>query len=263
EILKQLKLAVKDGFLNQVTTTSNHGSTKGIPQTAFRLNQENGTDTHDWYCWRCHRPGEVILCDFCPRVFHKRCVRDGAMSASKWRCPSCQVRPEMSVSTDELSKMLKFTLERMKEKAKDFLQPFCLEKYDDYLQFVIKPVDLSLLEKNVRKKHYKTAKQFREHAQWILHNAIIYFGEDRELTELAEAIMEDCDGELEEMVRCPDCYIQSNVRSANWFCKPCFFPHELVWAKMTGEPPWPAKLLTWSDDQTRALVRFFGSAHQR
>jgi hypothetical protein len=32
---------------------------------------------------------------------------------------------------------------------------------------------------------------------------------------------------------------------------------------MTGEPPWPAKLLSWNDDKTKALVRFFGTAHQR
>lgn len=37
DILKQLKLAVKDGFLHQVTAISSHGSTKGIPQTAYRV----------------------------------------------------------------------------------------------------------------------------------------------------------------------------------------------------------------------------------
>lgn len=39
EILKQLKHAVKDGFFTQVTAISSHGSTKGIPQTAFRVRQ--------------------------------------------------------------------------------------------------------------------------------------------------------------------------------------------------------------------------------
>ena len=32
---------------------------------------------------------------------------------------------------------------------------------------------------------------------------------------------------------------------------------------MTGEPPWPSKLLAWNEDKTKALVRFFGTAHQR
>lgn len=37
EVLGQLELAVKDGLIVRVTTTSNHGSTKGIPQTAYRV----------------------------------------------------------------------------------------------------------------------------------------------------------------------------------------------------------------------------------
>lgn len=44
EILKQLKLAVKDGFFTQVTAVSNHGSTKGIPQTAFRNRQTDSEE---------------------------------------------------------------------------------------------------------------------------------------------------------------------------------------------------------------------------
>ena len=27
--------------------------------------------------------------------------------------------------------------------------------------------------------------------------------------------------QLEEMMRCPDCYLMSNLRTKNWFCKPC------------------------------------------
>ncbi|XP_031554353.1 zinc finger MYND domain-containing protein 11-like [Actinia tenebrosa] len=273
DILKQLKLAVKDGFLHQVTAISSHGSTKGIPQTAYRVRSNELDETlrnkesHDWYCWMCHNPGEVILCDYCPRVFHRRCAHDGTVSGGKWKCSSCQPQklpPLMNSKTpEELAKMLIFTMDRMKEKAKDFLKPIDTEEYEDYLEYIFKPLDLSLLEKRVTQKCFKTPKEFREEAQWMLHNSIIYFGEDADMTDLAEAIMEDCDGELEEMVRCPDCYLMSNIRTNNWFTKPCYFPHELVWAKMTGEPPWPAKLLSWDEDKSKALVRFFGTAHQR
>lgn len=44
EIIKQLKFAVKDGLILQVTTFSSHGSTKGIPQTAYRVLRKNGED---------------------------------------------------------------------------------------------------------------------------------------------------------------------------------------------------------------------------
>lgn len=44
EIVKQLKFAVKDGLILQVTTSSSHGSTKGIPQTAYRILRKDGED---------------------------------------------------------------------------------------------------------------------------------------------------------------------------------------------------------------------------
>lgn len=37
EIQKQLKLAVKDELILQVTAVSYHGASKGIPQTAYRV----------------------------------------------------------------------------------------------------------------------------------------------------------------------------------------------------------------------------------
>jgi len=39
-----LKFAVKDGLILQVTTSSSHGSTKGIPQTAYRILRKDGED---------------------------------------------------------------------------------------------------------------------------------------------------------------------------------------------------------------------------
>lgn len=44
EILRELKFAVKDGLILQVTTFSSHGSTKGIPQTAYRVLRKDGED---------------------------------------------------------------------------------------------------------------------------------------------------------------------------------------------------------------------------
>lgn len=48
-------------------------------------------NTHDWYCWECHKAGEVIACEYCPRVFHKKCAHSGTVINGKWKCPSCQV----------------------------------------------------------------------------------------------------------------------------------------------------------------------------
>jgi hypothetical protein len=42
---------------------------------------------------------------------------------------------------------------------------------------------------------------------------------------------------------CHDCFRLSNEKNhAWWFCLPCTTPHEVVFAKQTGYPFWPAKV---------------------
>ena len=46
------------------------------------------SNTHDWYCWECHKAGEVIACEYCPRVFHRKCAHSGTVANGKWKCPA-------------------------------------------------------------------------------------------------------------------------------------------------------------------------------
>jgi len=48
--------------------------------------QVNGD--HDWYCFECHGPGEVLECSECWRVYHPHCVKS---PASVFVCPVCKV----------------------------------------------------------------------------------------------------------------------------------------------------------------------------
>lgn len=56
--------------------------------------QEWEAESHDWYCFECHLPGDVLPCDNCFRVYHLKCVsdefkpRDGG---SHWQCVVCRV----------------------------------------------------------------------------------------------------------------------------------------------------------------------------
>lgn len=56
--------------------------------------QEWETESHDWYCFECHLPGDVLTCDNCFRVYHLKCLseefkpRDGG---SHWQCVVCRV----------------------------------------------------------------------------------------------------------------------------------------------------------------------------
>ena len=62
EIVKQLKFAVKDGLIIQVTTFSSHGSTKGIPQTAYRIRRNDGEDDVSIKFFSCLRNTRSFLC---------------------------------------------------------------------------------------------------------------------------------------------------------------------------------------------------------
>lgn len=44
----------------------------------------------------------------------------------------------------------------------------------NYLEYVIKPMDLSLLEANVRSKLYGSTDAFMADAKWIQHNCIVF-----------------------------------------------------------------------------------------
>jgi len=43
---------------------------------------------HDWYCFECHGPGDVLECSECWRVYHPHCVKS---PASVFVCPVCKV----------------------------------------------------------------------------------------------------------------------------------------------------------------------------
>lgn len=61
EIIRQLKFAVKDGLILQVTTFSSHGSTKGIPQTAYRILRKDGEDDVSKKFTSCARTRALLV----------------------------------------------------------------------------------------------------------------------------------------------------------------------------------------------------------
>lgn len=103
ETTRQLSLAVKDGLIVETLTVGCKGSKAGIEQEGYWLPGDEidwETENHDWYCFECHLPGEVLICDLCFRVYHSKCLSDEFRlrdSSSPWQCPVCRV------STYELS----------------------------------------------------------------------------------------------------------------------------------------------------------------
>ncbi|TTE51860.1 Protein kinase C-binding protein 1 [Bagarius yarrelli] len=227
---------------------------------------------NDFYCWMCHREGQVLCCELCPRVYHAKCLKLAAEPEGDWFCPECekitvaecietQSKAMTMLNLEQLSYLLKFALQKMKQPGTEpFHKPVSLEQHPDYAEYIFNPMDLCTLEKNIKKKIYGCTEAFLADVKWILHDCIIYNGGNHKLTATAKVIVKICEHEMNEIEVCPECYLSACQKRDNWFCEPCSQPHSLVWAKLKGFPFWPAKALRDKDGQVDA--RFFGQ-HDR
>ena len=91
-------------------------------------------------------------------------------------------------------------------------------------------------------------------------SSLAAFGTEFEATKW---LVRDIAHDLGEIRRCADCFRYSHEQSSLvWFSMPCFQRHELVFAKFTGFPYWPAKVIRVLSN-SKYDVRFFGGSHSR
>ncbi|XP_042327943.1 zinc finger MYND domain-containing protein 11 isoform X7 [Sceloporus undulatus] len=282
ETTRQLSLAVKDGLVVETLTVGCKGSKAGIEQEGYWLPGDEiaysmhpfsqtsakikdwETETHDWYCFECHLPGEVLICDLCFRVYHSKCLSDEFRlrdSSSHWQCPVCRSIKKKNTSKQEMSTYLRFIVSRMKERAIDLNKKGKDNKHPMYRRLVHTAVDVPTIQEKVNEGKYRSYEEFKADAQLLLHNTVIFYGADSEQADIARMLYKDTCHELDELQLCKNCFYLSNARPDNWFCYPCIPNHELVWAKMKGFGFWPAKVMQKEDNQVD--VRFFGHHHQR
>ena len=54
-------------------------------------NDINLKTKHDWYCFKCHKAGEVVACTSCTRVYHVRCLEKEEGNWDTFVCKACEV----------------------------------------------------------------------------------------------------------------------------------------------------------------------------
>ncbi|KAH9369442.1 hypothetical protein HPB48_000146 [Haemaphysalis longicornis] len=90
---RQLGFAVRDDLLVSKKKVGSKGSKVGVEQEAFQLpEQPVERDGHDWYCFECHRGGDVLLCTGCHRVYHVVCVKEDLSNEDHFVCTVCHSR---------------------------------------------------------------------------------------------------------------------------------------------------------------------------
>ncbi|XP_069047094.1 zinc finger MYND domain-containing protein 11 isoform X4 [Lepisosteus oculatus] len=251
ETTRQLSLAVKDGLVVETLTVGCKGSKAGIEQEGYWLPGDEieqrtegskvrdwESESHDWYCFECHHPGDVMMCDSCFRVYHLKCLSDEFKprdNSTHWQCIVCKSSKKKNLNKQEMSKYLRFIVQRMKERAIDLNKKGKDGKHPMYRRLIHTPLDVSNIQENVTDGKYKSFEEFKADAQLIVHNTAILFGVQSDQAEIARLLYSDTCHEVPS--------------------------HELVWAKMKGFGYWPAKVLQREDNQVD--VRFFGHQHQR
>lgn len=264
---KQLQCAVKDNLVISYTAIGNKGSKTGMEQEGFKIVDETEivNDGHDWYCFECHGPGDVVLCDGCWRVFHRTCCdeENGSINGQKFTCYICKAgRKRNRIKGKMLNTLLGYTVQRLKEKTRELHKIGHRDEELSFKRFVYRPMDLNTMEQYVQHQKYRCVEELVADAHNIVHNVFLMYGEEHGMTELATIMIKDCKYDIDEIRQCWNCYFMSNSKPSNWFCRPCNPPHKLVYAKLKGFSYWPAKVIRISEDE-KYDVRFFGGYHQR
>ncbi|KAL0105520.1 hypothetical protein PUN28_016884 [Cardiocondyla obscurior] len=274
---------IKESITKRKRKTSNN-PIESTSENSSRNKRKKIKVGYDQFCWRCHKDKVDTFCTACPRSWHRKCIGGIPPSVEKWICGECVVilKAENAetrsiamtqLSIDQLCTLLAHVVERLREHtgAEPFCKPVNLVEVPNYLDYVIKPMDLSLLESNVRSKLYGSTDAFMADAKWMQHNCIVFntcggvYADTSRLTNTAKQLIKVARQEVSEIEACPDCYAHSRnlLRSHPlWFIEPCRRPHPLVWAKLKGFPYWPAKAMSRINSQGYVDVRFFGE-HDR
>ncbi|XP_063991619.1 MYND-type zinc finger-containing chromatin reader ZMYND8 [Diachasmimorpha longicaudata] len=257
-------------------------ATPGVKTDMRRRRRRNSRDE---FCWKCHKDEVEIACSTCVRSWHKKCIGGGPPSSpSDWICGECAsiLKAEnastrsplmFNLTMDQLCMVLKHIILKMKRVtgSEEFSTPVDLTDITNYLDYIVKPMDLTLLETNIRSKEYGSPDAFMADAKWILHNCLVYnteggkYTDTSKLTTVAKGLIKVAREELSELESCPTCYIRGRHLGRphyTWFSDSCKPPHLLVWAKLKGFPYWPAKIMPRWNQQGFVDVRFFGE-HNR
>lgn len=252
EAQKLLKDCIADELLETYNWMVSKGLKAGETGVGYRIpdfTKPLERDGHDWYCFACHKPGEVVCCSECFRVYHRRCLPDGDNSdfisnLEDFVCPQCEFEPKCEYSRKQIRKLLEFATHHMKHKPmwKDLMRIGYLDDLgrNDFLVF--KYIDLSLLSRKIKDGRYYSLEAFIIDVKIVVHDVCIIYGEFSNMADLARVLLREVESEIKEVQLCTDCYINAKAKPAEWISKPCKPPHDLIWARTKALPFWPAKV---------------------
>lgn len=108
------------------------------------------------------------------------------------------------------------------------------------------------------KGSYESVKQFEKDVKWFAHNCRTVFPQEQGIQIASTRLIGYIKEHIEFINACAQCFLISYQYASNSFVVQCKKLHLLVWARITGYSPWPAKVLAVDAQKGQAVVQFFG-----
>uniref|UniRef100_A0A1A9ZKU0 PWWP domain-containing protein n=1 Tax=Glossina pallidipes TaxID=7398 RepID=A0A1A9ZKU0_GLOPL len=184
---------------------------------------------------------------------------------------SADLRNPPNLQADELCALINYTFQRNREWISYDLVTYLEQQKLSAKEFnIIKNLlftspfkRLKDVLENIQIRQYGLLMEFFVDLLDIQYQIGVYFGPHSTEMESTKWFLRDIAHDLSEIRRCPDCFRYSHEKSTPaWFAKPCVQRHELVFAKHSGFPYWPAKVIRVLNNG-KYDVRFFGGKHSR
>ncbi|KAM7347058.1 uncharacterized protein ACRADG_006725 [Cochliomyia hominivorax] len=192
-------------------------------------------------------------------------------------CTSCRLlkradlRNPANLQADELCHLVKFTFSYnrgwLTHDVRTFLETMRVKANEiELVSRLLLHSKLKCLQdvaEKLARKEYTFLMEFLVDLLDIQHTIGVFFGPYSTEIESTKWLLRDITHDLSEIRRCPDCFRYSHEKQSTvWFAKPCVQRHELVYAKHSGFPYWPAKVIRVLPNN-KFDVRFFGGNHSR
>ncbi|XP_075154990.1 zinc finger MYND domain-containing protein 11 [Haematobia irritans] len=192
-------------------------------------------------------------------------------------CTSCRLLKRANLNnppnlqSDELSHLINYTFSYNREwlthDVREYLnsQRLTIKEINliNYLLLYSPIKRMNDIEIKMQRNEYKFLTEFLVDLLDVQHNIGVFFGPYSTEMESTKWLLRDVAHDLSEIRRCPDCFRYSHEKdSIIWFAKPCAQRHELIYAKHSGFPYWPAKVVRVLPNN-KFDVRFFGGTHSR
>ncbi|XP_062517018.1 E3 ubiquitin-protein ligase TRIM33-like isoform X2 [Corticium candelabrum] len=141
-----------------------------------------GPDGSYDYCARCSNGGDLICCDSCPLAYHSQCLDVESSPSDSWNCPVCEANfqpPPTRKIPDEVKPAqacpLLLDLVLWHDGSYPFRKPVTRKEAPDYYDVVQRPMDLSLIERNMANGDYTEDRpRFINDMQLIFDNCMLY-----------------------------------------------------------------------------------------